>query len=86
MPTAPKWPGDRAPEIERAKYWFDLQTQWVEEHGRTRQGYIGRYHVNSFYTEPEAVAIFDADKAALDRAEQRYMRAVEKWSKGRRRS
>lgn len=78
----------RKTELESALYWYDQQKKWVEDHGGSRAAYILRY---GSAQDPERYgdggeAIYEADIAALERAEIRAQHAVVRWSKGRRRS
>jgi hypothetical protein len=82
MTTKPKT------ELESALYWLDQERKWVDKCGPTRSDYIARYGSkdDADHLGDGGEAIYDADMRALDRAEQRAMRALEQDSKRRRRS
>jgi hypothetical protein len=72
-------------ELESAIYWVRVERDWVERCGGSLAGYA--QHYQDMPGEPDRVRlIYEADMAALRRAEERYKAAVEAQAKRRRRS
>lgn len=51
--------------IARLRTRIKAQRDWIAEHGMNKAGYVIRYEANG-YSAAEAIAIYEADKLALD--------------------
>lgn len=63
---------------ESAIHWYSEEQKWFEEHGGSLSAYIERYgsvHDPDHYGDG-GEAIYLADKAALDRAEEAALDAI----------
>ena len=74
----PKWPGDHAPELQRALYWLEVQEVWMAQAGGNLLGYLLHYgSINDpDHSGDGGEAIYAADEVALVKARDRYLAAL----------